>query len=309
MYTGLVPLDSPVDFAGDQLSRYIPALMSLQWSLSNSTIPVPAQLHTQPWQMPAWRAQVDESAGHAWEGLQPSSSPGSAGLREETINLSFPLLPPPPSVPSALPHHQQKGPWAHTAQKSATTFTQPLFSKPCIFKSVARLERYCHDCDVWLHRSRVASCKVRHLHPTDQCVGGSQCQKHLFLCHQRDELKRFHPAALLFVWRMKPLKSRFVVLPLSFFGIEGILRAHLTSCIHLIPSQYFFMSFRWCSFREDTPLPLNITSPGPESGSGAFCLKRLLPQPACQQLLHESRSVLQNKPVSLLPFYTWGEVI
>ena len=50
------------------------------------------------------------------------------------------------------------------------------------------------------------------------------------------------------------------------------------------------------------PWSAAIPSSGLESSSGAFCSKRLLPQPAYPQLFHESGSVLQNKSVSLPPF-------
>lgn len=145
-YLGLVPPDSPVDFAGDQLSSYIPPLMSIPvcnspwetllspyYTLCNpSATPQPAV--AVPWVMgTSWRVGWSLMGREATVFL-----PGFAGLRKETVNLFFPLLPHLP-LPPALPHHLQKGPWAHSGQKAATTFTQPLFSKPCVFKSTARL--------------------------------------------------------------------------------------------------------------------------------------------------------------------------
>lgn len=79
----------------------------------------------------------------------------------------------------------------------------------------------------------------------------------IYFSQQRDALRRFHLTALRFVLRMKPLKSRFIVLSLNFFSTQGMrLCAYLTSHIpSYAVSVFFFVSFR-CSFREDAPLPL-----------------------------------------------------
>lgn len=97
-----------------------------------------------------------------------------------------------------------------------------------------------------------------------------------------------------------------------FFIIQGIrLCAHLTS--HIRSCLSIFLCRSGDAVLESMhlcPWSAGILSPGLESSSGAFCLQRLLPQSAYQQLFHESGSVLQNKSVSLLRFYTQGgEVI
>lgn len=121
--------------------------------------PTPGQLHTQPWQIPEWWSQTGGLAGHLWEGMQPSCSLGSAGLRGEA-EFILPFASSPPFAPLPCLMSSKKDPEHAVGRNLLLIFHSPFSASPVIFRvwpdCSATVMTMMYDCTV----PRVTNCKV-----------------------------------------------------------------------------------------------------------------------------------------------------